>query len=76
MPRRFEPVGGTITSIAIDPDGFVSVRATHPACGASTRYASGPSDVMSEDVECSGCGEMLMRYTGQDGEAVEDASYL
>ena len=74
MTRRFEPLSGAITSVAIDEDGFASVSVMHSACGASTEYASGPLDTMGEDIECSACGEMLMRYTGQDGETGTDAS--
>ena len=34
-------------------DGFASISLAHPACGTSMRYASGPLDTMSEDIECS-----------------------
>ena len=76
MTRRFEPLSGAIASVAIDEDGFASVSLTHSACGVSTEHASSPLDTMDADIECSGCGEMLMRSTGEDGEAATDASQL
>ncbi len=71
MMRRFEPLGGVITDVAVDEDGFASVTVEHPACGSSMGYASGPLDPVSEDVACSNCGETLMRYTGEDGIAAD-----
>lgn len=73
MARLFEPLGGVIVGVAVDEDGFASIRVTHPACGTSEGYASSPLDTISEDVACSGCGQMLMRYTGEDGEEIPDA---
>ena len=71
MTRYFETVGGVIEQVAIDDDGFASIGLAHPACGTSTQYSSGPLDKMSEDIECSDCGESLMRYTWEDDVAVD-----
>ena len=72
--RHFEILGGVIADVAIDEDGFASISLAHPACGTSMGYASGPLDTMSEDIECSGCGETLMRYTREDN-VIVDASH-
>ena len=44
MPRRFEALGGVITSVEVDEDGFALIGVAHSACGASASYASGPLD--------------------------------
>ena len=72
--RHFEILGGVIADVAIDEDGFTSISLAHPACGTSMGYASGPLDTMSEDIECSDCGETLMRYTRED-DVIMDASH-
>ena len=74
MARRFEPLGGVITSVEVDEDGFALVEVAHPACGASTSYASGPLDGEREPVSCGKCGEPLLMYRGEEGELAADAT--
>ncbi len=74
MARRFEPLGGVITSVEVDEDGFALVGVAHPACGASASYASGPLDDGREPVSCGKCGEPLLMYRGEESELTADAT--
>lgn len=57
MARRFEPLGGAITSVEVDEDGFALIGVAHSACGASASYASGPLDGKREPITCGNDNE-------------------
>ncbi len=72
MVGRIKSLNGVITSVSFDEAGFLTVRATHPTCNTSSSYVFAPLQAESEDFECD-CGEVLLRFTAEEGEEVPDA---
>ena len=63
-------------NVAIDEEGFANVSVIHSTCGAGSSYAFAPLGTEGEQFECDHCGEVLLKLTVEQGEAVPDACEL